>query len=143
MIDHDLAVEQLRHGNRLWRYVERELWLCRFYFAGVEDECHALLVCIGHPHLSLLRTDFLRDVFTTQPDLRPLASSATAYDFLLTLITRVTFLACQNGLRLRQMAFFGRGRGFGWDHPPPPDILACKPFCWLGKPFCRLGISQK
>ncbi|KAJ7242155.1 hypothetical protein B0H12DRAFT_852398 [Mycena haematopus] len=29
--------------------------------------------------------------------------------------------------------FFGRGRGFGWDHPPPPDILACKPFCWLGK----------
>jgi hypothetical protein len=21
--------------------------------------------------------------------------------------------------------------------------MACKPFCWLGKPFGRLGISQK
>ncbi|KAJ7126658.1 hypothetical protein C8R46DRAFT_831506, partial [Mycena filopes] len=43
--DHRLAVEGLRHGNRVWRYVERELRLCRFCHVAVEDEPHALLVC--------------------------------------------------------------------------------------------------
>ncbi|KAF8155042.1 hypothetical protein K438DRAFT_2076921 [Mycena galopus ATCC 62051] len=84
--DHNLAVEELRHANRLRRYVERELRLCRFCHAGIEDECHALLVCTGHPLLSRLRADFLHDVFMSQPDLRSLVSTATAYDFLLTLI---------------------------------------------------------
>ncbi|KAJ7822148.1 hypothetical protein B0H13DRAFT_2127449, partial [Mycena leptocephala] len=49
--DHRLAVEELRHGNRLWRYVERELRLCRYCHGGIEDKCHALLVCSGHPLL--------------------------------------------------------------------------------------------
>ncbi|KAK7012896.1 hypothetical protein R3P38DRAFT_1530675 [Favolaschia claudopus] len=83
--DHKLAIEELRHANRSWRYVERESRLCRFCHAGVEDECHALLVCTGHPRLSRLRADFLRDVFTSQPDLRRM-TSASAYDFLLTLV---------------------------------------------------------
>ncbi|KAJ7127580.1 hypothetical protein C8R43DRAFT_859200, partial [Mycena crocata] len=43
--DHNLAVEGLRHGNRVWRFVEREFRLCRFCCRAVEDECHALLVC--------------------------------------------------------------------------------------------------
>ncbi|KAK7007379.1 reverse transcriptase domain-containing protein [Favolaschia claudopus] len=83
--DHKLAIEELRHANRSWRYVERELRLCRFCHAGVEDECHALLICPGHPSLSRLRADFLRDVFMSQPDLRRL-TSAPAYDFLLALV---------------------------------------------------------
>ncbi|KAJ7147957.1 hypothetical protein C8R46DRAFT_844016, partial [Mycena filopes] len=53
--DHRLAVEGLRHGNRVWRYVERELRLCRFCHVAVEDEPHALLVCTGHPALTGLR----------------------------------------------------------------------------------------
>jgi hypothetical protein len=28
------------------------------------------------------------------------------------------------------------------DRTPTPGISACKPFCWLGKPFRRLGTSQ-
>ncbi|KAJ6504458.1 hypothetical protein DFH09DRAFT_895876, partial [Mycena vulgaris] len=43
--DHRLAVEGLRHGNHVWWHIERELRLCRFCRAAVEDECHAFLVC--------------------------------------------------------------------------------------------------
>ncbi|KAJ7925162.1 hypothetical protein B0H13DRAFT_1600732, partial [Mycena leptocephala] len=84
--DHRLAVEELRHGNRLWRYVERELRLCRYCHGGIEDECHALLVCSGHPLLPQLRAAFLRDVFVSRPDLRLSVATVAAYDFLLALI---------------------------------------------------------
>ncbi|KAJ7438875.1 hypothetical protein FB451DRAFT_1192413 [Mycena latifolia] len=36
-----------------------------------------------------------------------------------------------------------RNGGFGWELTPTPGISACKPFCWLGKPLCRLGTTQK
>ncbi|KAK6966500.1 hypothetical protein R3P38DRAFT_3154341 [Favolaschia claudopus] len=81
--DHKLAIEELRHANRSWRYVERELRLCRLCHAAVEDECHALLICPGHPSLSRLRADFLRDVFMSQPDLRRLTSAPATTSFWL------------------------------------------------------------
>ncbi|KAJ7113250.1 hypothetical protein C8R43DRAFT_1113300 [Mycena crocata] len=59
------------------------------------------------------------------------------------IIWRVTFLACQSGLRLRGMACIGLGLGFGCDAKPKPGYLACKPFRRLGKPFRRLVVTQK
>ncbi|KAJ7106410.1 hypothetical protein C8R43DRAFT_1080688 [Mycena crocata] len=84
--DHKLAVEELRHGNRVWRFVEREFRLCRFCRTGVEDESHALLVCTGHDLLPRLRANFLRDVFVLRPELRLSVTTVAAHDFLLTLI---------------------------------------------------------
>ncbi|KAJ7221945.1 hypothetical protein C8J57DRAFT_1593717, partial [Mycena rebaudengoi] len=84
--DHNLAVEELRHGNRIWRHVEHELRLCRFCSAGVEDEAHALLVCSARPVLTQLRARFLRDLFAARPALRSAARRLSAYDFLLTFL---------------------------------------------------------
>jgi hypothetical protein len=52
----------------------------------VEDESHAALVCTAHPDLTPLRGDFLRDVFALQPDLRRLASTTSADEFLETVL---------------------------------------------------------
>ncbi|KAJ7107595.1 kinase-like domain-containing protein [Mycena epipterygia] len=58
-----------------------------------------------------------------------ISPTAFGYErFLRTPARRVTFLACKSGLCPRGMACFGRGRGFGWDHPPTPGRSACKPF---------------
>ncbi|KAJ7167411.1 hypothetical protein C8R43DRAFT_174350 [Mycena crocata] len=84
--DHRLAVEGLRHGNRVWRFVERELRLCRFGCAAVEDECHALLVCGGHPSLTGLRAHFLRDAYALRPDLRQQVQTMAAGDFLMIIV---------------------------------------------------------
>ncbi|KAF8210727.1 hypothetical protein K438DRAFT_1569988, partial [Mycena galopus ATCC 62051] len=81
--DHRLGVEALRHGNRVWRFVERKLRLCRFCRAAVEDECHALLVCTGNPALTGLRADFLRDVV---PGWRTEIQEVSAHDFLMKMV---------------------------------------------------------
>ncbi|KAJ6595585.1 hypothetical protein DFH09DRAFT_1357526 [Mycena vulgaris] len=105
--DHRLAVEGLRHGNRVWRHVERELRLCRFCRAAVEDECHAFLVCI-HPPLTGLRATFLRDVYTLRPEWRTKVATTTAYDFLMSMVH------CQDVTkRLARFVYdvFGAGSG--------------------------------
>ncbi|KAJ7094229.1 hypothetical protein C8R43DRAFT_908025 [Mycena crocata] len=84
--DHNLAVEGLRHGNRVWRFVEREFRLCRFCCRAVEDECHALLVCTGHPSLTGMRADFLRDVFAMRPEFLMHVQTVAPYDFLVGLL---------------------------------------------------------
>jgi hypothetical protein len=84
--DHRLAVEALRHGNRVWRFVERELRLCRFCRAAVEDESHALLVCMGHPALTGLRADFLRDMYTVDPNWRTQVQAMSAHNFLMRMV---------------------------------------------------------
>lgn len=84
--DHRLAVEALRHGNREWRFVERELQLCRFCRAAVEDECHALLQCTGHPALTGLRANFLRDVYAAAPEWSQRVQTMSAYESLMTLV---------------------------------------------------------
>ncbi|KAF8177361.1 hypothetical protein K438DRAFT_1606351, partial [Mycena galopus ATCC 62051] len=84
--DHRLAVEALRHGNRVWRFVERELRLCRFGCAAVEDECHALLICTGNPALTGLRADFLRDIYAVVPGWRTEIQRLSARDFLMKMV---------------------------------------------------------
>ncbi|KAJ7181972.1 hypothetical protein C8R46DRAFT_839729, partial [Mycena filopes] len=76
--DHRLAVEG-RHGNRVWRYIERELRLCRFCRAAVEDKCHAFLVCRGRPSLTVLRANFLRDAHTADPELRAAVETSSRF----------------------------------------------------------------
>jgi hypothetical protein len=56
---HGLAVERLRWRERYRAPVPRQWRLCRFCRAAVEDEVHALVVCVGHPQLLVLR-DTLR-----------------------------------------------------------------------------------
>ncbi|KAJ7897473.1 hypothetical protein B0H13DRAFT_1623474, partial [Mycena leptocephala] len=84
--DHRLAVEGLRHGNRVWRYAERELRLCRICRAAAEDECHAFLQCTGHPALTGFRASFLRDLFSLRPEFRAQVQTASAYDFLISIV---------------------------------------------------------
>ncbi|KAJ7502783.1 hypothetical protein B0H11DRAFT_602354 [Mycena galericulata] len=81
-----LAIEALRHGNRVWRYVERELRLCRFCHVAVEDESHALLVCTGHPALTGLRADFLHDIYMLRPEYTTQVQTMSAFDFLMNII---------------------------------------------------------
>ncbi|KAJ7032222.1 hypothetical protein C8F04DRAFT_1211219 [Mycena alexandri] len=45
--DHNLSVERLRYPGRYRAAAPRHLRLCRFCRVAVEDEAHALLVCIG------------------------------------------------------------------------------------------------
>ncbi|KAJ6500849.1 hypothetical protein C8R45DRAFT_819932, partial [Mycena sanguinolenta] len=84
--DHRLGVEALRHGNRVWRFVEREWRLCRFCRMAVEDECHALLVCTAHPALTGLRSTFLRDMYAVVPVWRTQVRTVSAYDFLMQMV---------------------------------------------------------
>ncbi|KAJ7044031.1 hypothetical protein C8F04DRAFT_878631, partial [Mycena alexandri] len=83
--DHCLGVEGLRHTDRYRKYkIPRSWQLCRFCQMEVEDETHAALVCTGHPELSPLRADFLRDVFGLRPSLH--SSVQAQGDFLACLL---------------------------------------------------------
>ncbi|KAJ7034592.1 hypothetical protein C8F04DRAFT_1101509 [Mycena alexandri] len=85
--DHSLSVEALRHTDRYRKYKIPRVWrLCRFCQMEVEDETHAALVCTGHPELSPLRADFLRDVFALRPALQSLVLTQPAEDFLACLL---------------------------------------------------------
>ncbi|KAJ7755444.1 hypothetical protein B0H16DRAFT_1315668 [Mycena metata] len=85
--DHCLSVEALRHTDRYRKYIIPRAWrLCRFCQMEVEDETHAALVCTGHPDLSPLRADFLRDVFELRPSLQSSVLTQSAEDFLACLL---------------------------------------------------------
>ncbi|KAJ7201576.1 hypothetical protein GGX14DRAFT_304047, partial [Mycena pura] len=60
--DHNLSVERLRYPGRYRAAAPRELRLCRFCRAAVEDEAHAILVCTAHGALQPIRETFLREI---------------------------------------------------------------------------------
>ncbi|KAJ7195259.1 hypothetical protein GGX14DRAFT_377284 [Mycena pura] len=57
--DHNLSVERLRYATRYRHAVPREHRLCRFCWAAIEDEVHALFNCTGTPRLTEFRSQFL------------------------------------------------------------------------------------
>ncbi|KII93966.1 hypothetical protein PLICRDRAFT_70555, partial [Plicaturopsis crispa FD-325 SS-3] len=59
--DTPFAVERGRWDERYRKRIPREWRLCRFCHVGVEDECHALLICDGNGDLACLRKRFLED----------------------------------------------------------------------------------
>jgi hypothetical protein len=84
--DHNLSVERLRYAERYRPYIPREFRLCRFCYAAIEDECHALFMCIGDISLQRLRDAFLQDIFHIHPLLSNLHQNAAPMDFLTTIL---------------------------------------------------------
>ncbi|KAJ7665756.1 hypothetical protein B0H17DRAFT_951227, partial [Mycena rosella] len=80
--DHNLSVERLRYPGCYRAAVPRDLQLCRFCHAGVEDESHALLVCKAHGSLEPLRDTFLREIADTAGGFEGKWSPNGAYKFL-------------------------------------------------------------
>ncbi|KAE9385710.1 hypothetical protein BT96DRAFT_840339 [Gymnopus androsaceus JB14] len=73
---HALSVEHLcPHIPHDWR-------LCCFCHSGIEDECHALLMCNGSCTLVYLCCCFLEDLFDKVPSLRTSYLSISSLDFL-------------------------------------------------------------
>ncbi|KAJ7699970.1 hypothetical protein B0H17DRAFT_1048000 [Mycena rosella] len=85
--DHNLSIEHLRYPGRYRAAAPRDLRLCRFCRAAVEDEAHALLVCTGHDKLAILRRDFLRDIRGPVGGFERKRSADRPYEFLKRLLS--------------------------------------------------------
>jgi hypothetical protein len=69
---HPLASERLRWPDRYRLYVPAEKRLCRFCSLKCETPEHALLECLAHTSLALLRADFLAKIYSAVPSLPPI-----------------------------------------------------------------------
>ncbi|KAK7033103.1 hypothetical protein R3P38DRAFT_2920710 [Favolaschia claudopus] len=84
--DHNLSVERLRYPSRYRSAVPRDLRLCRFCRAEVEDEAHALLDCDAHARLRDLREELMQVAAKVDPGLYARRAGCTSLDFLIILL---------------------------------------------------------
>ncbi|KAE9403418.1 hypothetical protein BT96DRAFT_815028, partial [Gymnopus androsaceus JB14] len=89
---HALSIECLRYAERYHPPIPCEWRLCRFCQTGIEDECHALLICSGYSVLLYLRHCFLEDVFDKMPPLRSSYLDLSSPDFLQLILFRCRIL---------------------------------------------------
>ncbi|KAJ7017390.1 hypothetical protein C8F04DRAFT_882355, partial [Mycena alexandri] len=80
--DHNLSVERLRYPGRYRAAAPRHLRLCRFCRVAVEDEAHALLVCIGDSRLQPLRSSFMHEIFDVLGSFDGKWNADEPYEFL-------------------------------------------------------------
>ena len=79
---HALAVNSLRWDPLRRRDVPRELRVCRFCHSQPEDECHAMLYCVGSQALTQRRGLFFSDAQEIVPGVRAAVLSLPPPDSL-------------------------------------------------------------
>ncbi|KAF7331487.1 Reverse transcriptase domain-containing protein [Mycena kentingensis (nom. inval.)] len=84
--NHCLSIELLRYPTRYRAAIPRDMRLCRFCLASVEDEPHALLGCEADLTLRDLRDAFLREVFAADSSLRTKYALESDLEFLRSLL---------------------------------------------------------